>query len=292
MTGLGGVRTLLKCLVLAAALGPLLVAPSAAAEVEEEHYKCYQIAGDDPEVSVDLGTQFAYEVGVDVGQATLLCAPALKNGQGKAIDQFSHLKCYDIVGLDPYQTVELTTQFGVEQGVAVGPATRLCVPVLKEPGPVGAPPPPPAGPPPTEPHYECFQIAGDVPGVPVDLETQFGLESAVGVLEPALLCAPALKNGEGNLSYPHLECYNIVGDPPGASVGLTTQFGEEQVPEVGPAQLLCVQAEKVLPPVGGIAELANISDSSGRNYIALGALAAAALLALSAGGWYARRRLS
>ena len=45
-----------------------------------------------------------------------------------------------------------------------------------------------------------------------------------------------------------------------------------------------------LPPVGGIAELPGVSDSSGRNHIALAGLAAAALLALSAGAWYARRR--
>jgi hypothetical protein len=45
-------------------------------------------------------------------------------------------------------------------------------------------------------------------------------------------------------------------------------------------------------PVGGIAELPDLADSSGANYIALGALAAGALLALTAGGWYARRRFS
>jgi len=43
-------------------------------------------------------------------------------------------------------------------------------------------------------------------------------------------------------------------------------------------------------PVGGLAALPDASDSSGRNYIALAALAAAALVALGAGGWYARRR--
>jgi lysophospholipase L1-like esterase len=45
-----------------------------------------------------------------------------------------------------------------------------------------------------------------------------------------------------------------------------------------------------LAPVGGVAELPDASDSSGHNYIALAGLAAAALVALSAGGWYARRR--
>jgi hypothetical protein len=44
-------------------------------------------------------------------------------------------------------------------------------------------------------------------------------------------------------------------------------------------------------PVGGIAQLPDAADSSGRNYIPVAALAAAAaLLALTAGAWYARRR--
>ncbi len=43
-------------------------------------------------------------------------------------------------------------------------------------------------------------------------------------------------------------------------------------------------------PVGGIAELPDVSDSSAPNYLALAGLAAAALVALTAGGWYARRR--
>ncbi len=44
------------------------------------------------------------------------------------------------------------------------------------------------------------------------------------------------------------------------------------------------------PPVGSIAELPDVSDSSAPNYIALAGLAAAALVALTAGAWYARRR--
>ena len=44
--------------------------------------------------------------------------------------------------------------------------------------------------------------------------------------------------------------------------------------------------------VGGIGELPDVSDSSARNYIALAALGAAALTALTAGGWYARRHRS
>jgi len=43
-------------------------------------------------------------------------------------------------------------------------------------------------------------------------------------------------------------------------------------------------------PVGGIAELPDAPLSAAANQVALAVLAAAALLALSAGGWYARRR--
>jgi hypothetical protein len=45
-------------------------------------------------------------------------------------------------------------------------------------------------------------------------------------------------------------------------------------------------------PVGGIAQLPDISDSSTPNHIVLVALAAAAILVLTAGAWYARRRFS
>ena len=43
-------------------------------------------------------------------------------------------------------------------------------------------------------------------------------------------------------------------------------------------------------PVGGLAELPDVSGSSGPPYAALAAGLAAAVVALSAGGWYARRR--
>jgi hypothetical protein len=44
------------------------------------------------------------------------------------------------------------------------------------------------------------------------------------------------------------------------------------------------------PAVGGIAELPGVSDPSAASYLVLAGLAAAALVALMAGGWYARRR--
>jgi parallel beta-helix repeat protein len=43
-------------------------------------------------------------------------------------------------------------------------------------------------------------------------------------------------------------------------------------------------------PVGGIAELPDGFGSAGRSYLTLAALAAAVLVALAAGAWYAKRR--
>jgi hypothetical protein len=46
----------------------------------------------------------------------------------------------------------------------------------------------------------------------------------------------------------------------------------------------------VLAPVGGVAELPDVTESAARNYVALAGLAAAALAALATGAWYAVRR--
>jgi hypothetical protein len=46
------------------------------------------------------------------------------------------------------------------------------------------------------------------------------------------------------------------------------------------------------PPVGGLAELPTAGGSSGGNYAALAGGLAAALAAITAGAWYARRRFS
>jgi len=54
---------------------------------------------------------------------------------------------------------------------------------------------------------------------------------------------------------------------------------------------LAINDSCAIPPVGGMAELPDVSELAGRNYIGLAGLVAAAA-ALAAGAWYARRRLS
>jgi hypothetical protein len=75
------------------------------------------------------------------------------------------------------------------------------------------------------------------------------------------------------------------GSGTGTSCG-TGQVGDRC--ETGETYVIYGERE----PVGGIAKLPDVSDSSGRNYIALAALAAAALVALAASIWYVRRHRS
>lgn len=68
------------------------------------------------------------------------------------------------------------------------------------------------------------------------------------------------------------------------------KIGLYQVKSIARYDNVLVTALESPPPVGGIAALPEVSDSAGRNYMALAGVAAAGLLALGAGGWYARRR--
>jgi len=277
-------------------------------------YKCYDIPGQPliPPVSVNTETQFDREYGVAVGQATRLCLPAGKNGE--PIPDVPHLKCYAITGHDPRYRVNLRTDFGIEADLDVGPPTTLCVPVTKQvvpPTPAATPTPGPL--PPSVPHYVCYSIAGAPPAVaPVSLETQFGVEPGVPVMQPVALCAPALKTmvvgagtptptPEGDLNLPHLKCYAIAGPLPERTVNLTSQFGEEMGVVVGPPSLLCVPATKQLShAVGGVAELPAASgasplaeESGGLStgaYAAMAGGAVGTMLILSVGVLYARRR--
>jgi hypothetical protein len=162
----------------------------------------------------------------------------------------------------------------------------------------------PSGPPPLVPHYECFDITGNPPAVPpVDLVTQFGVEQHVVVGPPTRLCLPAVKNGEGDLNAPHLECFAIGGPPPGVPpLGLFTQFGPQQPVMLASPSELCVPAIKELvPPTGGLAEAPDADASSldetassgpsTSTYAAIGGAVVGAML-LGATAWYARRRWS
>ena len=266
-------------------------------------YGCYNISGDPVNVPVTVSTQFGLEPYVLVVTPSLLCLPA--SITGGPLPDVPHLKCYHILGHYAGKTVNLTIQGVeiVENNVAVGRALELCVPANK-----AFPPTIPSAPSLTAAHYECYEIQGPPLGVTIPTAvTQFGTVNDVYVGQPTRLCAPALKNGEGDLTATHLKCYNIAGPPldPPRTVNLTTQFGVElNVSVGGPPVLGCAPVTKTVVGVGGIAELPDIAGASGEeagtpaggsgwsagNYAALAGGLAAAVVALSAGAWYARRR--
>jgi hypothetical protein len=288
-------------LVMLLLVGALLGSPPSKVSAQPPpipHYKCYDIAGLAPQFPpVTLETQFGVEQGVPVGAPAKLCLPAGKNGEPLPPPDWPVLKCYSIAGQNPHRMARLETQFGIEYGVGIGQATLLCVPAAMTITPALPAPLPP----PPDRHWECFNIAGSDPPNVVDLETQFGVELGVAVGQATKLCAPALKNGEGDLeAFPHLKCYNITGAPPAVPpVNLTTQFGIEEGVPVGPPSLLCAPALKQLA-VGGVAELPAVDgglplaeESGGLStgaYAAMIAGVAGAALVLSAGAVYARRR--
>lgn len=299
----------LVLLALAVAVAVLVLgqggAGPAAAQPAQPHYKCYDIPpGPAPVPTVTLQTQFGTEE-IPVGMPAKLCLPAGKNAEPTPGPEWPHLKCYNILGQNPPNLVNLETQFGAENYVAVRQASLLCVPAAKT-----IPPALPGSEPPPTLHYECYDIRGSDPPDVVALRTQFGIESGVAVGQATKLCVPALKNGEGNLGAPDLKCYTIAGAPPGPVVNLTTQFDVEAGIPVGEPSLLCVPATKqeVVPPtaVGGIAELPDVAGASADeagasaggsgwsagSYAALAGGLAAAVVLLSASWWYARRRFS
>jgi len=238
--------------VLALAVGVGLLTPSGTAHAQPPlvpHYECYDLLPTGPPAifpPVTLETQFGVE---EVGLGPMpvrLCLPALKNGEGDL--NVPHVECLPIAGDAPDKVVTLTTQFGVQRDVRVGPPISMCMPATKAISPQE-----PQGPPPLVPHYECYEISGEAPDVtPVAIQTQFGTHQGVVVGEPTRLCLPALKNGEGSLQAPHVECFQILADPPGPPpvlVNLWTQFGLQTPWIVGPAVELCVPALKeVVPP--------------------------------------------
>jgi len=105
---------------------------------------------------------------------------------------------------------------------------------------------------PLVPHYECYDVLGPPPPATppmLTLQTQFGVDEVPVVpTGPMRLCLPAKKNGEGNMTDPHVECLTIAGDAPGWIVNLTTQFGIQKNVEVGSPISMCMPATKAIDP--------------------------------------------
>jgi hypothetical protein len=211
---------------------------------EDWHYKCYSVGPRPAGEVVTIMTQFhMYGPGpepVYVYNLGGLCLPAGKNGA--PIPDAPYLTMYDIApSWAPGWLVILEHQFGSENvmvnvGVHLLEAAEV-VEVL-----------------PTAPHYACYFAPPTIQLLipPVTLLTQFGPEYDVAVSNPHWFCPPALKNGEGDLTAPHLRSFSINEPPPEPErvVNLTTQFGSYEDVVVGPAfQLLVPASKEVIYPM-------------------------------------------
>jgi len=103
------------------------------AQIERQHYQCYDVLSHDSEESRDikLSDQFGGSGGL-VGHPVRLCNPVDKNGEGIP-NQDVHLVCYAI-RTEPgsqVRSVIISNQFG-EAKLFVGERDTLCVPSKKQ----------------------------------------------------------------------------------------------------------------------------------------------------------------
>ena len=151
------------------------------------HLKCYNINGPTPGVLVDLLSQFGLEPLVQIGQAKMLCMPALKAVVAPVPEPAPpgppppspHYTCYTIAGPDPPVTADIDTQFGHEEDEPIMTPAYKCVPSIKN-GEGHR----------KHPDLKCYNILGNDPPHVINLQTQFGFENNLQVGQAKLLCIP------------------------------------------------------------------------------------------------------
>jgi hypothetical protein len=175
-------------------------------DLTASHLKCYSVSSiDDPPHIVDLETQFGTESDVEVGPAALLCAAASKevvfpiSEPPTVLAPSPHYKCYEISDPDGLGiTVDLETQFGIENDVIVDVARSLCAPAL-----VSFPPGAATQGDLSAPYLKCYAIiSADFPGAIVNLETLFGIETGVEIGPAQMLCVPTVMTIVGGTTTP------------------------------------------------------------------------------------------
>jgi hypothetical protein len=112
--------------------------------------------------------------------------------------------------------------------------------------------------------------------------------SGDGVIQRLTL--EAVGNGQSDLDFTYIE--GTDGTPIIEDLGVL-HYPPEVLVDNPPGDVRVVVGGLCPSPVGavgGIAEIPHVSDSAATNHIGLAALAGLAVVALTAGGWYARRR--
>ena len=159
----------------------------------DEHLNWYFISPQEPQPprSIRVDNQFG-EQSVDLGDAIFVLLPAIKDNEisngGIILNQ--HFKCYQAAGAPPGVTVNLQDQFGVMNGVEVGPPSIFCNPAEKTPsGDPGTPSGPPIYP---GEHLTCYDTPMPVAPTAHTFVDQFAPHSGQ-VFDVQWLCVPSYK---------------------------------------------------------------------------------------------------
>jgi hypothetical protein len=162
------------------------------------HLQCYVLAGPGIDqvraVRNQLGSQRLL-----IGKPDRLCAPTekrkLPNGSFVPIPPAltpDHFQCYGVQPAGPLQSphpisqVDLRDQFGLRQGVDIGPPVRLCAPVEKIHNAVVTPIQHPVQ------HLVCYSITQPARRRDVEIRNQFE-QQVLQTIRPVELCVPSVK---------------------------------------------------------------------------------------------------
>jgi hypothetical protein len=221
-----------------------------------DHYKVYWV---DPANFIDgegvaLNDQFLLTWHTFVVRGAIkLAPPASKNGS-IIYDDILHYTWYEIVDPPRMQRKDVAyeNQFG-PAWLSAGDPRWLLTPAVKnplpdDPGKAGFPISNggvPAN------HYLCWDALGAPVSKIVTLETQFGFEDDVKVLDPKYFCNPVMKQHAGVVydiidDQNHLVCYQLdpIHSPLVASVFVDDQFLQNNVMGPVESELICVPTFK------------------------------------------------
>ncbi len=201
------------------------------------NYACYLAPAPPIGAPVIIANQYESST-ITVLDGTHLCPPTGKDGGGPP--PLPTLRCHaassPVLGGDI--GVDIVDQYGIAPHI-IGPLVFFCVPATKD---FSVPPP--------APYYACYDSPAAVavgPGPIISNQFETGPISLID--DRAFVCVPSLKFGAGDPGVPPLTCYFATSSFAGVpGVPVTTQFEPAFPLDVGPLDIFCTEAVKLVPP--------------------------------------------
>ena len=211
-----------------------------------EHFKCYPVLKEDPEVAASVGLldQFETREDVYVRKALRFCNPVGKfhgNQFFPIEDVRQHLIFYSTFPqAGPLRVASIQNQFGAQRLLLLEP-TALAVPTQKAPHDR----------PEELDHFRCYAAFGRTVGEGVGLRDQFTEPQFTShfIVNPVAFCNPVEKRHQGVVTpiqnpEAHLTCDAMTRARFEGDASIRNQFGGQDI-RVGPPDTLCVPTRKV-----------------------------------------------